>query len=388
MNQSLSALVLALAAITPLAAQHQAIPQSMVFTVGTTVRDPGGQDWAFLIWDSPGADLLGGRSFAVYGKDGAVTAATNYAREGIISGRLDPALLATLLQRAVLAGQDIDQFDAILESVYQGAFLPDPAPALPNDRAQRTAAVLSKAHTSARLIGKLRQIAMMNPTLALCLGHAWMGPMPVGGMKTYELREWTGADGAVVGRVTLTGGAPVLLPAPAVPVQLPDTSEASDLNVALRWGVPDELKRRIMLHQGFRVWRMSWAQAQGLGYDTTAPTLSQLQAHVTSGQVRLVTQKPLFVNSPLSPAQAADLFFEPARSYVTDDNGRLSDPANYVMPPDGTGCARASWLAFACGTRSVLAQKETIGAGWCRRGDRLWQCRSEWRPLAVLPLHF
>lgn len=331
-------------------AQHQAIPQSMVFTVGTTVRDPGGQDWAFLIWDSPGADLLGGRSFAVYGKDGSVNAATSYAREGIISGRLDPALLAPLLARAELAGQDLNQFDAILRSIYQGAFLPDTAPALSNDRAQRTAVVLSKATTSAKLIGTLRQIAMMNPTLALCLGHAWMGPMPVGGMKTYELREWTGADGAVMGRVTLTGGAPVLLPAPAAPVQLPDTSEASDLNVALRWGVTDELKRRIMLHQGFRVWRMSWAQAHSLGYDNTAPTLSQLQAHVTAGQARLVTKQPVFVNSPLSPAQAADLFFEPARSYITDDNGRFSDPANYVAPPDGTE------VAYIVTARDVLGR--------------------------------
>ena len=33
------------------------IPQGMTFTVGTTARDGGGQDHAFLLWEAPKADI-------------------------------------------------------------------------------------------------------------------------------------------------------------------------------------------------------------------------------------------------------------------------------------------------------------------------------------------
>jgi hypothetical protein len=124
-----------------------------------------------------------------------------------------------------------------------------------------------------------------------------------------------------------------LLPAPGPPVQLPDLSSLSHLSVRLRWGVPDELKRRIILHQGYRLWRMSWAQ--GSGYVAAAPTLAQLMAHVTAGQAQLVSEDPIFIAKPLSPAQAQLLTHEPDRSYITDDLGKLSAGANYVMPADG-----------------------------------------------------
>jgi hypothetical protein len=315
------------------------IPQSMVFTAGTTARDGGGQDHAFILWEAPGADLLGGKTFAIYGKAGAADAAVDYTQEGIISGSLQPAVITACLTQAAALGQNLDDFDSVLASIHYGCFYPDPVPALNGDRVAKTITVLTKARTLPNLVGKLRTLVMLNPTMALCLGMAWSAPMPAS-TKTYELREWntaTSADGPVIGRVTLTGGSPVILPAASRPVQVPDATPSGDLKVRLRWGVPDTLKRRIMLHQGFRLWRLPWALVQSQGYQIAAPDLNQLMGHATAGQAVLVTKKPLYLTKALSPAQAEDLSAPLADQtiYLDDDLGRLSDPANYTPPTDG-----------------------------------------------------
>jgi hypothetical protein len=317
----------------------QGIPQSMTFTVGTTARDGGGQDHAFLLWEAPKADLFAGKSFAIYGKSGAASSTAPFAQEGIVSGSLQPAVITACLQQAAALGQDLVEFDEVIAGIHFGSYYPGVAPELTGDRVAKTITVLTKLHSQPRLVGNLRTMIMVNPTLALCLGLAWSAPMPAS-QKTYELREWnaaTSTDGPVIGRVTLTGGAPVILPAASRPVQVPDLTAAGDLKIGLRWGVPDALKRRIMLHQGYQLWRLPWSLVQSQGYDATPPSLAQLSAHISAGQAVAVTEKPLYIPKNLSPAQAETITGPQAdlTTYLDDDLGRLRDAANYVMPADG-----------------------------------------------------
>lgn len=323
----------------PVVLLAQGIPKAITFTVGSTARDGGGQDHAFLLWEAPAADFFGGKTFAVYGKTGAATSANPFSQEGLVSASVQSAVIAAHLQQAAALGQDLAEFDELIAGLHFGDYYPQAAPALTGDRVAKTVTVLTKLHTQPNRAAYVRKLAMMNPTLALCLGLAWSAPMPAS-QKTYELREWnpaTSTDGAVIGRVTLTGGAPVILPAASRPVQVPDSTPIGDLKVRLRWGVPDVLKRRIMLHQGFRLWRLPWALVQAQGYQNAAPSLAQLSAHISAGQAVQVTEKALYLNKTISPAQAEDIASPQAdlTTYIDDDFGRLRDPVNYVMPADG-----------------------------------------------------
>lgn len=350
----------------PVVLAAQGIPKSLTFTVGTTARDVGGQDHAFLLWESPAEDSFGGKTFAVYGKTGAAASPGTFSQVGLVSASVQPAVIAAHFQQAAALGQDLAEFDELIAGIHFGAYYPEAAPALAGDRVARTVSVLTKLHTQPNRAAYLRTIAMTNPTLALCLGLAWSAPMPPS-QKTYELREWNaaaGTDGAVIGRVTLTGGAPVILPAASRPVQVPDSTPTGDLKVRLRWGVPDALKRRIMLHQGFRLWRLPWALVQAEGYQNpnTPPTLAQLSAHISAGQAVQVTEKALYLNKTLSPAQAEDISSPQAdlTTYLDDDLGRLRDAANYVMPADG---AEFGYIVTPRDLLGRLGQPSVAGRG-------------------------
>ena len=66
------ALGLAVALLTSAVTQAQQALGPMVFSVGTTWREPGtGKDWGYMLWLGNDTKLLLGRTFAVYAKSGA-----------------------------------------------------------------------------------------------------------------------------------------------------------------------------------------------------------------------------------------------------------------------------------------------------------------------------
>jgi len=55
---------------------------NLVVTVGTTIQDPGGNHWSYVLIGSPDYQLLPGKQFAVYAKAGNPTDAGSYVQKG------------------------------------------------------------------------------------------------------------------------------------------------------------------------------------------------------------------------------------------------------------------------------------------------------------------
>lgn len=325
----------------------RSIPETLLFTAGTTHRDANGRDHAYLFWQTPATDLMSGKAFAIYSKAGTAESPAPFTQESVVQSSLDEKLAAIQLSRAEWIGQNLDELDEVLGNVWQalhllpsadlaamhenGVPLPEP-PALPTGRALKTVTVLQALFADPAQLDTTRTLAASQPALALVLGCAWVGPMPVE-TRTYELREWnaqTSTDGAVIGRVTLTAGAPVLLPAPGQPLQVPDLTENGDLRINLRWATPDPLRRRLFLHQGYEVWRMPWATATANGFDAAPPTLEQLITHATR-----VSGGVLYASKLFDETSVADFTADAESRHFSDDNNRFANPAAPTPFADG-----------------------------------------------------
>lgn len=316
-------------------ADIRSIPSTLLFSAGTTTRDASGRDWAYLLWQAPAADLIANKVIAIYAKTGDASSGALFHREAIVQSSVDASVLGGIITRAETLGMDLNALDGALTGIAQAAELN--VPSLPADRAARTAMVLRKAYTDPSLSASLRGVCVAQPSLALCLGLAWTGPMPTGATMTYELREFdsvTNSDLAVIGRVTLTGGAPVALPAAGNPVQLPDTTANGDLSIKVRWATPDALRRRVFLHQGFNVYRVAWSLVQAQGWGATPITPAQLQARIASGHAIKVNDSPLYTQTVLSDAEALDVMNNKA-VHLNDDNHRNANPAAPTPFADG-----------------------------------------------------
>ena len=118
-----------------------------------------------------------------------------------------------------------------------------------------------------------------HPAVPLVRGLAWAGPLdvPVGTDVTIELRERNaaGVDIAVIGRLGLRAGQPMLLPAPGPLAVVPDLTAAGELNVKLRWATAPELRR--LPHAGVVVWRATRAFAEARSWHLTPPTTAVKQ---------------------------------------------------------------------------------------------------------------
>ena len=120
------------------------------------------------------------------------------------------------------------------------------------------------------LFQTLSLLSRNNPGLGLCLGQAFSEV--IGGVTTYEVREintGNGATGDVLGRVTITPGAPVILPAPGYPYQVTGSTALDHLRIRLRWGTPPELRRLSLMSYGFNIWRMPQTVAEQQGFNFT-----------------------------------------------------------------------------------------------------------------------
>ena len=315
---------------------------------------PKGVTGAYLTWASSRPDVTGGKSYAIYSKPGQSNAPTNYVRQGVVTPVVNANIFAPLLERAAYLGENLTVLDEMFDDFVDHIDAMENAstrPSIPRDLspANKLAGVLIKASQHPTLLKGLEDMKAKHPAMGLCLGVAWAGHM-ADQVTTYELREFNvvaNEDIAVVGRVTLDWANPVVLPAPGEPEQVMNTKPEGDLNIRLRWTIPNELRRLGPQVQGYNVWRCTWNYAVAQGWDVTAPTIAELNAAVNANSVKRVSSiytqigvgAPTVTASPVMPSEylgegpgegpsKPDLFF------FADDNRRYEETAPGMPFPD------------------------------------------------------
>lgn len=349
----LPALLLLLAALAPAPAPAQDGLSDMLFTAGTTWRDRFGRDWAYLAWQGTAPGVVTGRVFAVYGKQGAADSASPYDRKAVVQFQTDPRVLAPLLQRAEMIGDNLAKLSQDITNLFDNV-----TPAAGAGVADLVSAVLRGGRGTADDYNNLVLLSRMHPAINFALGTAHAEPLPFA-TNTFELRLWDPArlaDIAVVGRVTVVANQPVVLPAPGAPVGVPDASARGDLNARLRWATPDALRRLSLLNHGYNVYRMTTNFAVANGYHTTPPSPSVLTNLAASNpNVRRVNNVPILAGKNFTAATAPDLVADPATFFVADDNRRFE--------PGRTNFLNGDTFYYFVTARDILGRDGLVSPG-------------------------
>ena len=357
-------------------ARAQTLEPPLVSTAATTRLDGGSRPWVFITFGENRPGLLAARTLAVYSKTGAPDSAASFVYRGLVTRTSDPSALTVLINRAASLGDDLASLASELEAVHlllinnvDSANPPVVSPpALPLH--QRLSALLNRAAGDTALGAMLDAIGLAHPAVRLARGTAWAGPLDVaaGTVVTLEVRERdaSGADAAVMGRVTVNAGQPALLPAPGPLAVVPDTSAGGDLNAKLRWAASLPLRRASS--SGVIVWRASRAFAENLGWHTAPPTASALIAAAASSPTSVkriagpVMGTILFDAANVAnfdPAPAGD----PATVFVTDDNDRAK-PGGVALP-EGTQVYYFAAAVDALGSAGDVS--DAVAATFCHR---------------------
>jgi hypothetical protein len=311
---------------------------NLVFSVGTTIQS-GAQNWSYVLIGAQQPSLLAGKRFDVFSKPGYATNAGAFTLRGVMSQQTDAGAITSLLNQSVVLGQNLtslsNALNVALHKISGATNLP---------LAQKILTAFQAAGSDPSMLGTLALLARNNPGLCLCGGQAFSEI--ISGVTTYEIREVNPATGLadeVVGRVTLTPGSPVILPAPgfpfqiasnaAVAIQIFSNQPAIQPVIRLRWGTPPELRRLALLSYGFNVWRMPAATAVNLGFNLTPPTLAQLYANaVAANDAPVISTKDFSAASGPGTGGADDLADDSTTYFFADDNGY-----KYGMPAFADG---------------------------------------------------
>ena len=351
--------LLAALATLPVLVRAQDALGPFISTVGTTIREAGsGRDWAYLLWTANTPGMLAGRSHAIYSKSGDANAATTYSRVAIVSLQAESVTLLPLLARAAAIGDDTNVLSSDIDALF-GKFVSSGLPLTDKLSAVVRGGLIEEQH-----FGRLLLLARTHPSVAMALGfgHATLiGP----GTTTFEIREFdrgTDTDGAVVGRVTVTAGSPVVLPPPGPPVALPQSNARGHLNAQLRWGVPDPLRRLSLLQHGYNVWRVREDYAEPRGWNSNPPTPDALNTSARqTTAVRRINRLPLMTTKVFSTTEAANVLppnGDTNTIFVVDDNDR--GRSNIVTSLDFTNGARFYYFVTA---RDVLGRDGSVSPG-------------------------
>lgn len=257
------------------------LPPTLTAAGTTTAID--GAAWGYVVWNSNNPEWLDTHEVAVYLR---AANAPNFDLQGVMSMLTAPQAIKPWIERARALGDDMPAASYLTEQLYNQWRLKDTQgnplasnPPLPTTLEDRLSMLGLRAQQNPSSAMALRQMGNARPVFRFLTGTAWAGPLGVanGQDVVIELRERlraTGAEGGVVGRVTLRAGFVEPLVAPGPPVQVPPPfvtqlplaseqglaiSEATrfpDLGVAVRWAVPEALRRQILLTRGFMVWRI------------------------------------------------------------------------------------------------------------------------------------
>ena len=308
----------------------------------TIAADAQGRHWAYVTWLSTQPANLSGKSFAVYAKAGTPATPGSFVKQGVVTPIVSATIFAPLLQRAQSLGDNLDVVNQLMDGIVDHIDLlnnavsrPTVARNLPLANKLQSVLVMASQHPS--VLQGLEQLKSRHTSIALCLGRAWAGQI-TSQVTTYELREFdiaADADIGVVGRITLDWANPVALPAPGKPGQAMNLKPEGDLNIRLRWAIPDALRRLGPQVQGYSVWRCSWAYAQAKGWDVTAPTQSAFVAGLVGGEVKrasavyfrigpnvMAFPQPVFPSTPLDELTVAQPFALTDSYYFADENRR------------------------------------------------------------------
>lgn len=338
-----------------------------LFTVGTTLEDDDsdGQAWSYLLWQSEDLDQLKGRVFAIYSKEGAATSPNPYTYEGTARTRLEPAAVLALVNRGELIGDDRVKLESDINSLFE-EIIPDMG--LPLE--QKIAVVVDGALLDPELYENLIFLSRSHPAISLIIGTGFAAEHPDGQIRTFEVRECPGqtADpdtdcGVVVGRVTVTVGSPLPLPAPGEPVYVPfsdasgDPDPRSHLNVPLRWSTPDPLRERSLLQFGYNIYRMTEEEALDDNFDSTPPDPQLLQALVEDPghSATRVNTVPVLIDRFLDATEAADTVSDPETFFYIDDNNRFA--------PGGQPFVNGDTYYFFVTANDILGRDGEVSAG-------------------------
>ena len=332
MNLRLVLLALLLLAVPTLRAQ-----ENLIGTVGLAHTDLNGRQWAYITWQGNDGAGIANEAFAVYGKPGDASSTSSYSRFSIVARQQDTHVIQSLLQRGVNLGDNLVALDGDLAKLFG-----DVIPAGTISLSEKLSAVLRGTTGNDRSYRNLVLLGRIHPGVALNLGIAVAEQFPAGvSNMTFEVRGWnlaTSSDRAVVGRVTVQAGAPLSLPAPGAAVELPDTTGSGNLNVKMRWAVPDPLRRLGLATHGFNVWRVNKTYAEAAGWHVVPPKADQLQGGSATSPlaVRRINTVPILAAKYFSPAEAANFGTNGDAStfFFTDNNDAFKGAQPFV---DGAG---------------------------------------------------
>jgi hypothetical protein len=325
----------------------RAVDNAVIFTGTTTTHET--DTFAYLVLQADAATLHG-RAFALYRKSGQADSADTFARQGVLMQAVDSRLIASLMNRAQKIGGDMARLDEQL-----GALLGEIAPAAGAGIADKLAVLLAKAETDVAAQRQIRMLARQHPIVAMAAGTAFADKITSMGIKTYELRLYDVAadkDLAVVGRVTVNPQNLLVLPAPGVPVEVPDASVKGNLNVSLRWSTPNALRDLSPLHHGYDLYRVPRANAAANNWITTPP--ATLAVLLNEPAVKKANALPLMPPTMLDATQAADTS-DIWTIFVNDDNGRYQQGGSAFA--DGS-----QWVYFVC-ARDLLGRAGLLSPG-------------------------
>ena len=312
-------LVLACCLALGIPTQAQAPINDLIFTVGTTARTPAAQDWSYVFVGSVDSTILRGKRFAIYGKAGAASSPALFSLRGNLFQQTDPTAINTLLNQSVSLGQDL----TALSQTLDGALRRVPG-ITTQPLAQKVLTLFQIASTNESMANIQRMMALHHPAVKMALGQAFAEQIV--GVTTYEVREVdpiSAQAGDVMGRVSITPGAPVVLPAPGAPYQVLTNHPNDHLTIRLRWGTPDALRRLSLMNYGFNVWRMPRSQAEAAGFHVTPPTVAQLAANPNFYRAN---EAPATVTKEFSAGSGAGAADDPADrlTYFFSDNNHAS----------------------------------------------------------------
>jgi len=306
-------------ALAALASELRAQPD-LLSTVGLAHRDATGRDWAYVVWQSPNSSAVAAQSFAVYAKVGAAASTNNYERKAIVARQQDTHVIDSLLRRAINLGDDLGALEGDIDKLF-GEIVPAGTLGV----SAKLSAVLRGTTGNERAYRNLTLMSRIHPGVALCLGTANAELFPAGVSNlTFEVRQWnplTQSDLAVVGRVTVAAGVPLVLPSAGMPVEFPDATASGNLNIKLRWPMTDQLRRLSLAMHGFNLWRITRSYAEANNWHITPPTTAQLLAAPGNVRERL-NNSPILASKYFSAADVADFSTngDPKTFFFTDDN--------------------------------------------------------------------
>lgn len=314
-----------------------------------------GAAWGYVVWQATSPEWYAKNDVAVYLKPGNADSASPFVLQGTMAPMTDPAAIQAWINRSQRLADATGGLAQNLTIAHNDAgrlirqWTANPNQIVPHDFASRLAMLGGRAKQEPGAASALRALGQNHPVFRFLSGTGWAGPLgvPVGQDATIELREVlraTGAEGPVVARVTLravnmearTSPDLVTAPGPAVqvtpdcpsltlpaletPMVIPAPTPLPDLAPALRWSIPDELRRQILLTRGFMVWRGN--------VNTSYSTPVQLLQAVPALKKTLRDAAPaskIFssIEGTGTGPQVTNFALDRTTWFVADDNGRF-----------------------------------------------------------------